>query len=216
MNKYILIFFAISSVGLIGGIAWMQSVLSYQEEGTGTAVVPSLDVAFDRTNAASTEPDSGASAVQSFDDSEESVALVSSSGSSRPIAVKSLPDKPILQQFVVKGLKVKDSNIYVAVFESEAGFPKSELSNQTIVVPTSQDRISFSLELPGGQPLAIAVFQDIDGNGVLSKNQFGIPAEPYGFSNNARSNFGPPSFSQAAFVVNQTGDEAEPIEISLR
>jgi uncharacterized protein (DUF2141 family) len=216
MNKFILIFFAISSFGLVGGITWMQSVLSYQEAETDTAVGPSIDVAFDKTNAASTEPDSAAAVVQSFDDTEESVALVSSSGSSRPIAVKSLPDKPISQQFLVKGLKVKESNIYVAVFESEAGFPKAELSNKTIVVPASQDRISFSLELPCGQPLAIAVFQDIDGNGVLSKNQFGIPAEPYGFSNNARSNFGPPSFSQAAFVVNQTGDDAETIEISLR
>ncbi|MBC7964408.1 MAG: DUF2141 domain-containing protein [Fuerstia sp.] len=118
--------------------------------------------------------------------------------------------------FTVMGLTAKTSSVCVAVFESEAGFPKSELSSKTTVVSATEDQVRFSLELPRNQPVAIAVFQDIDGNGTLSKNQIGIPTEPYGFSNNARGLLGPPSFSQAVFTINGDHDPAEPIEINVR
>ena len=102
------------------------------------------------------------------------------------------------------------------IFESEAGFPKSELSSQTTVVPSTEGQIRFSLELPRNQPVAIAVFQDLDGNGTLSKNQIGIPTEPYGFSNNARGLLGPPSFRQAVFTISDGRDRAEAMEIKVR
>ncbi len=61
------------------------------------------------------------------------------------------------------------------------------------------DSVDFSLSLPDLATTRIAVFQDLNGDGKLTKNSFGLPIEPYGFSNNARSTFGPPSFSQSAF-----------------
>lgn len=69
------------------------------------------------------------------------------------------------QRFCVTGLSAQQSNVYVAVFELESGFPKSELSNKTVVVSTNSEKVEFSLELPTNLPLAIAVFQDSDGNG---------------------------------------------------
>jgi uncharacterized protein (DUF2141 family) len=54
-------------------------------------------------------------------------------------------------------------------------------------------------DLPDG-PLAISLFQDTNGNGKLDSNAMGMPTEPYGFSNNAAGNFGPPSFAQAQFT----------------
>lgn len=118
--------------------------------------------------------------------------------------------------FCVMGLTAKTSSVYVAVFESEAGFPKSELSSKTTVVSATEGQVRFSLELPRNQPVAIAVFQDLDGNGTLSKNQIGIPTEPYGFSNNARAILGPPSFGQAVFTVSDDRDRDELIEIKVR
>ena len=35
----------------------------------------------------------------------------------------------------------------------------------------------------------------------MNKGAFGIPSEDYGFSNNARSTFGPPSFESAQVAV---------------
>lgn len=52
---------------------------------------------------------------------------------------------------------------------------------------------------------AIAAFQDIDGDGQLGKGAFGLPREPFGFSNDARARFGPPTFEAATFTVGGTG-----------
>lgn len=57
--------------------------------------------------------------------------------------------------------------------------------------------------LPDG-PLAISVFQDLNGNGKLDSNMMGMPTEPYAFSRQAQGNFGPPSFDQAALPAGTT------------
>ncbi|MFO0998874.1 MAG: DUF2141 domain-containing protein [Planctomycetaceae bacterium] len=113
----------------------------------------------------------------------------------------------------VTGLKDKTSNLYVAVFDSEKGFPKPEHSRTTTTIPVDAESVEFSLSLPDSSTTGIAIFQDLNGDGKLTKNGFGLPTEPYGFSNNARSTFGPPSFSQASFEVSE---KTSPIEITVR
>ena len=54
--------------------------------------------------------------------------------------------------------------------------------------------------LPFGE-YAIKVFHDENNNKDLDTRIFGIPAERYGFSNNARAPFGPPDFEDARFVL---------------
>lgn len=51
---------------------------------------------------------------------------------------------------------------------------------------------------------AVSVVYDADMNGKLDTGLFGIPTEMVGFSNNSVSRFGPPSFEQAAFEINQS------------
>lgn len=50
---------------------------------------------------------------------------------------------------------------------------------------------------------AVLAYQDENGNGELDRNLLGIPKEPYGFSRDARSKFGPPGFEDAAFEVGE-------------
>ncbi len=47
----------------------------------------------------------------------------------------------------------------------------------------------------------MTVFQDLNANGKMDKNWLGIPKEPYGFSNNPKMSFGPPSFKDSLFKV---------------
>jgi uncharacterized protein (DUF2141 family) len=103
----------------------------------------------------------------------------------------------------VTGLKNQSSTLFVAVFDSARGFPKPEHSRETTTVPVTTDCVDFSLSLPDLTTTGIAIFQDLNGDGKLTKNSFGLPIEPYGFSNNARSTFGPPSFSQTTFQVSE-------------
>ena len=51
---------------------------------------------------------------------------------------------------------------------------------------------------------SISLFHDENNNGVLdTKGFFGIPSEPYGFSNNPSTTFGPPSFEKCTFLINK-------------
>ena len=49
---------------------------------------------------------------------------------------------------------------------------------------------------------SIKTFHDENGNNKLDTNSTGMPTERYGFSNNARGRFGPPSFASTAFTLN--------------
>ena len=51
------------------------------------------------------------------------------------------------------------------------------------------------------RPTAISVFIDVDENDDLARGLFGIPSEPYGFSNNLTVLFGPPRFSDATIEL---------------
>ena len=51
----------------------------------------------------------------------------------------------------------------------------------------------------------MGTFHDTDGNGRLSTWPVGLPKEAYGFSNDARGRFGPPSFDAAAFDLSASG-----------
>jgi uncharacterized protein (DUF2141 family) len=48
---------------------------------------------------------------------------------------------------------------------------------------------------------SIKAFHDENVNNRLDKDFMGIPTERYGFSNNARGRFGPPSFASTAFTL---------------
>lgn len=131
---------------------------------------------------------------------------VSDSGTAESVRKRSLACR-------IAGLKAQPCNVYVAVFESGEGFPKSEYSAMTTIVPATDDHVELSLSFRENYPAAIAVFQDLDGNGRLSRNAIGLPTEPYGFSNNARSLMGPPSFEQAVIPVS---DAEKTLEIRVR
>lgn len=60
---------------------------------------------------------------------------------------------------------------------------------------------------------AVKVFHDIDRDGELDTSWIGWPQEPYGFSNDAPVNMGPPPFKLAMFTVKE-GENS--IRIALR
>ncbi|MEO0732339.1 MAG: DUF2141 domain-containing protein, partial [Bacteroidota bacterium] len=51
---------------------------------------------------------------------------------------------------------------------------------------------------------AIMAFHDEDGNGELDRNGlFGLPSEPYAFSNDPSTLFGPPAWRKCLFSVRE-------------
>ena len=59
---------------------------------------------------------------------------------------------------------------------------------------------TYSFELLNGT-YAIGIFVDANYNNEMDRNFFGVLKEQYGFSNDAKGSFGPPSFKDASFTV---------------
>ena len=104
----------------------------------------------------------------------------------------------------VNVLNIKNSTgkVACALFKSPVGFPTEFLRYATnlmaIEIQKSQARCDFE-DIPPGT-YAIAVVHDENMNGKLDTNFLGIPTEGYGFSNDVKGLFGPPSFSAASFT----------------
>ena len=115
----------------------------------------------------------------------------------------------------VSGLKQQACPVLAAVFLNADGFPKVESASSTVRHESDNitDHVELTLQLPKHGTAAIAVFQDLDANGVLTKNALGLPVEPYGFSKNARATFGPPAFTAAAIDL---ANAPEKLEVQVR
>ena len=90
--------------------------------------------------------------------------------------------------------------VMVALYDSEAGYAgERPVGRQRLDVAAGQRTAVFE-GLPAGNYAAKA-FHDLNGDGEMNFNPFGIPTEPYAFSNNAVGNMGPASWERARFAV---------------
>ena len=128
------------------------------------------------------------------------------------LAVLLIADFPAMapaQSLSCPGIHVKVLNIRnnvgtvaCALFESPVGFPVEFLRYATniMVIKIRETKARFAfLDIPPGT-YALAVVHDENMNGKLDTNWLGIPAEGYGFSNDAKALLSAPSFSAASFL----------------
>jgi uncharacterized protein (DUF2141 family) len=88
--------------------------------------------------------------------------------------------------------------ISFGVFD-QAGYETDTAVNGGMI-PVSGDTATMTLELPPGR-YGIKLFHDVDGDGKMGMNPFGMPTEPFAFSNSAPAQFGPAKWDAAAFDV---------------
>ena len=103
----------------------------------------------------------------------------------------------------------RTGKVMVALFNSEASYQSGQpVAAQA--VDASGAVVAVFGDLPAGD-YAVKAFHDVNGDGQMNTNPFGIPSEPYAFSNNAPANMGPASWSRARFTV--SADTAQTISI---
>jgi len=104
------------------------------------------------------------------------------------------------------GVSKREGVVLLALFDSKAAYDANTGPVRTLELPASGG--NFAVTLAGLAPGVYAVksFHDRDMNGKMKFNALGMPLEPYGFSNNARAPFGPPSWRRAAFEVKSGGN----------
>lgn len=105
-----------------------------------------------------------------------------------------------LLKVMVSGLKNDQAPVFVAVYKKCKPFPSDVAAVKLLkLTPESLVVKSTISDLPSGE-YAVAVFQDLNNNGKLDTGLFGIPKEPYAFSNNFRPRFSAPQFSDCSFI----------------
>jgi len=98
----------------------------------------------------------------------------------------------------ISGVNKGKGPVRVSLWRTADGFLKGRAYRHGSVDATADTvRINFEGLEPG--QYAVNAFNDENNNGRLDTGFMGKPKEPFGFSNNARRTFGPPSFADAAF-----------------
>ncbi|MEM1120027.1 MAG: DUF2141 domain-containing protein [Bacteroidota bacterium] len=120
-----------------------------------------------------------------------------------PSGVSEPPQSTI--KLTVENIQKAKGHLMIAVYAGAANFLQD---NQAVVQEKAlvEKTGLFCIDLPNLPPdeYAIAVYHDVNNNQKLDTNIFGIPTEPYGFSNNARSKWGPPKYEVARFGLNES------------
>ena len=94
----------------------------------------------------------------------------------------------------VENIGTEAGTIRLGVFD-EAGYKSDEAVNGANI---TVDAAKVSVTIEGLAPGEYA-------NGDMNTNPFGMPTEPFAFSNNAKGRFGPASWSEAKFSVTKEG-----------
>jgi len=112
-------------------------------------------------------------------------------------------------EVTVKNIQELKGTIRMAVYSGEDNFMKKSLVSKEVSVTGKEVTIVFENVKPG--EYAISTYHDVDDNKELNTGFMGIPKEPYGFSNDARGTFGPPTYEKAKFKV--SGDTKTSIKV---
>lgn len=105
----------------------------------------------------------------------------------------------------INGFENNDGSARILVFADteKKGFPaKTDKAMIKKIVPIKNNKAICEIDdIPYGN-YAVSAHHDEDGNGKVNKNWVGIPNEGLGASNDAKGNFGPPSFDKAKIEIN--------------
>lgn len=103
----------------------------------------------------------------------------------------------------VKGFKAQTGAVMAALVDAQGYQGGQPLRGKRVDVMGEAITMNFQ-GLPAGE-YAVRMYHDVNGDGKMNSNAFGIPTEPFAFSNNAAGTMGPAPWSKAKFSVSGKG-----------
>ncbi|MEO0872832.1 MAG: DUF2141 domain-containing protein [Pseudomonadota bacterium] len=101
--------------------------------------------------------------------------------------------------------------IRLGVFAGEEDYENGGgVTGANVAVDESTETVTIDGLTPG--TYAIKLYHDVDDDGEMDTNPFGMPTEPFGFSNDARGRFGPAKWADAKFDLT-SGENAHAIKV---
>lgn len=112
--------------------------------------------------------------------------------------VKPLADAVLT--LTVENIKKPKGFISAGLYQGQAGYEGGQrLTGELVAVEGNSVTLTFK-NVPVGE-YGIKLIHDVDGDGKMDTGLFGIPSEPYAFSNSARGSMGPAKWDKAKFNI---------------
>ncbi|MBL0309932.1 MAG: DUF2141 domain-containing protein [Bacteroidetes bacterium] len=100
---------------------------------------------------------------------------------------------------IVTNLKSLTAPVEISIYERSSVFLDKGAQLKKFRFNPSKGKLAAKLDgIPYGE-FGIAIYQDINSNGVVDRNVLGLPTEPYAFSNNFKPLVKKPSFDNCKF-----------------
>jgi uncharacterized protein (DUF2141 family) len=102
----------------------------------------------------------------------------------------------------VSGLGNPQGQVCFSLFSGRQGFPSNgAYAIQASCMSAAGTPVVVTFQNLNVGNYAVAVFHDVNGDGVLNRNWLGIPTEAFGFSQNPRILTSAPQFGDSAVLV---------------
>ncbi len=99
----------------------------------------------------------------------------------------------------IDNIKNDNGDILIGLYSDGSNFPRKTSDGK--IVKASKNGVVVSFQDLKAGPYAISVLHDENSNKDMDQSKIGMPKEGFGFSNNAKSSFGPPSFDKAKIFI---------------
>lgn len=132
------------------------------------------------------------------------------------IAAATCPAIAAELRVAVEGLRPGGGTVLIGLYDTRDAFERAIALSDKEGFLNDPQRVAGIALRAGSEPkqsvrienlapgrYAVITFHDENGNGRLDKNFWGVPKEPYGFSNDAQGFLGPPRFEDAAIDVGE-------------
>lgn len=106
-------------------------------------------------------------------------------------------------EVTIENIEKAEGTIRLGVFDASGYDSGDAVSGAEITVDGNTVTATIDGIAPG--EYGIKLFHDVDNDGEMATNPFGMPTEPFAFSNNARGRFGPAKWDDAKFTVGEDG-----------
>ena len=103
----------------------------------------------------------------------------------------------------IEGIKDAGGTINLGLFDEATYNGDGAVNGANLIVEGDTVTVTFDGLEPG--EYAVRLFHDVNDDGEMNTNPFGMPTEPYAFSNDARGRFGPAKWEAAKFTVTADG-----------
>ena len=103
----------------------------------------------------------------------------------------------------VEGIADAKGTIMIGLFDEATINGDGVVNGANLKVEGDRVTVTFDNLTPG--EYAVRLYHDLNDDGEMNTNPFGMPTEPFAFSNDARGRFGPAKWEAAKFSVSANG-----------